>query len=368
MSQSQLGFWSKYGQSEGRLSDCPFTDVLEKTDSACYEIVTPYEAFHCHHPLLAKELVDIKGVSFDNVVAKDIPTPQLPDFIPQISPNSSKLISLVDFPYVAVTLNKIIDKKSFTVDGNIRKRLGILPTTKLILLSYTLDSPLQKIWEGRKHLIPDLAKCGFDLVTGFDYSLWGDQPHAEKKINLKRSLITYEMLQNAGIPAIPHIYWDDNKDLRRWGKWLSNNGSVKDLAICLEETTRESDWKNTIRDLAFFTTLIDSDINFLITGPSTAAKIADLGAILPNYTLTNGNCLQKSVCYQLISEKGPTKDAHAIPLDLILNTNFTFYDRLVRESKERKNDTQTKAPSKIENMNILLLSNNKTVTTNSLAI
>ena len=333
--RKQLSFWSLNGNISGRLSDCPVTDYLEDGDSACYFFGGKHQCLHCNHPDLAAHLADVKGLDFENVDAKSVSLPQLPEFVPSVSSGSRYIFDKFSPPFVAVTLDKVINSKTLEVTDNIHRKIGLPEESKVLLLGYCNDELLEKIWNKRHQVLPKIASLDFDVMTALDYSVFLNQPHIHSLWNIKRSLITYEMLQKINIATIPHIYWLGNKDLCRWINWLRKRVCVKTVAICLSLIENDL-WEDTISDLDFFRKTINPDTHFIITGVASRARITDIVKTLPNVSITNGVCYAKSVSKEKIVD-GRTIQVLVPPF----RENFNYYVGLIKNKKARNQSKQS---------------------------
>lgn len=340
MGIKQLGLW------DNRSDKCPFVELLEDDDNHCFSFGQPeggYEVIAEDTPFFANILAEIRNVGFNDISVKPTPSFEMPSFIPNVKRGSQKILQGNIPPVVAISLSNIISPKELSMPtGDIRSKFGIHPKSKVLLLCYAKDGLIEKLWGQRKEIFRKIASLKFDLVTAVNYSIWLNQPHAERLINPKRSLMTFQELQKLGVPAVPHIYWTGKKDLMRWSDWLKNNQGVNTIAINLQ-TERERGnviWNQTLEDLKFFVSILSRPIHFLITGPSEPERIRQLQNILPNFTLTNGSCARKATSGFLIKEdQGSLRYEHnnKIPKNEILGKNIKFYKELMAEKLTEPN-------------------------------
>lgn len=334
MDIKQLGLW------DNRSDKCPFAELLEEDDNHCFSFGQPkggYEVIAENTPFFANWLADIGNVGFNNIEAKQTPLVKMPLFIPVVKRGSQKILNENIPPFVAISLSNIVSPKKLSMPtGDIRSKFGIDPRSKVLLLCYARDGLIEKLWPRRKEVFKRIASLGFDLVTSVNYSIWLNHPHAERLINLKRNLITFQEFQDLGVPTVPHIYWTGRKDLTRWRDWLANNKGVNIVAINLQ-TERERGniiWNQTLEDLKFFVSILDRPIQFLITGPSKPERVRQLQNILSRFTLTNGSCARKAASGYLIKEdQGSLRYEHnnEMPKNEILGKNIKFYEELMAE-------------------------------------
>lgn len=277
-------------------------------------------------------LRDVRGAGFNNISARSTPLIKMPVFIPTIGHGDKKLLCGNSLPFIAVSLQDILFPTKLSL-RNVQGRLSVDRGTKIILLCYARDRVLERIWLDRRAVFEKIAALRFDLVTALNYSVWLDHPHAERFINLKRSLITFEELQSVGVPTVPHIYWSGLKDLERWRDWLSANKCIQTVAINLQTERQRHIWTQTLNDLRFFVSILDRPLHFLITGPSQPYRIEQLQLVLPDFSLTSAVCARKAACGFLIEEK----DGHCIykfagnmPKNQILRENIKFYETIMK--------------------------------------
>lgn len=369
MGIKQLGLW------DNRSDKCPFVELLEDDDNHCFSFGQPeggYEVIAEDTPFFSNILAEIRNVGFNDISVKPTPLFEMPPFVPNVKRGSQKILQGNIPPVVAISFSNIISPKELSMPtGDIRSKFGIHPKSKVLLLCYAKDGLIEKLWSQRKEIFRKIASLKFDLVTAVNYSIWLNQPHAERLINPKRSLITFQELQELGVPAVPHIYWTGKKDLVRWSHWLKNNQGVMTIAINLQ-TERERGnviWNQTLDDLGFFVSILDRPIHFLITGPSKPERVRQLLGILPTFTLTNGISARRAASGYLIKEdRGSLRFEHnnAMPKNEILGKNIKFYEELMTEALPLPNTTIKPKRKEDTTKELLLLSHKALV--NNLAV
>lgn len=274
--------------------NCICADLLDPEDIACYGLGGghgKYQFLDESSPLVPRALADCQGLGFGTIRAKSLTTAHdLPGFVPVVTRGSNKLFESFTPPYVGVMIHDIITDK-LKVYPDIRKRMGIPAATKIILLAYGLDELIENIWPRHRQVFQQLLQSGIDLIAPINFSIWHNHPHLERLINVKRSLVVYETLQDLGFEAVPHMYFSGKADLGRWAQWLGDNPCVKMVAIDLQTigSNERALWCKTVEELAYFSTLLDRPLHYLISGPQTPGRVSDIfRALGPNVTLTNG--------------------------------------------------------------------------------
>lgn len=319
-----------------RSGECPFADLLDDNDNHCFSLGqhNGYEVISEDHPEFAQWLAEVRGVGFDDVRPSLIPNIELPNFIPTVTIGSKNLLKNNNLKFIAVSLRDIVSPQRLLIPDDIRERFSVGEDTKIILLNYAEDILIEKMWSKRKILFEKIASLNFDLVTAVNYSIWFDQPHAERLINMKRSLMTFEEMQSLGVPAVPHIYWTGQKDLQRWAKWLNKNQSVWCVAINLQTQRGRDLWDQTLADLRYLVSLLDRELHFIITGASKPERALQLKDLLQSLTITNGSCARKAASGYLIKKDNDkyTFEHSAAPKNQILDMNTKFYISLLGNS------------------------------------
>jgi|GEM_PF-1221403 len=290
-----------------RSNNCIVIDHIDDDDSHCSNFdmqKSGYAVIDENHPDVDLWLQEIDGLSLNTVVSSAAFMEKLPqNYIPVIPRHSGVILSKYEPPYIAVRLSDVVSQVNLNVIGSL-ERFKTSPDTKVILLCYGKDKLIEDIWPVRHLIFPEIAKLGFAAVTSVNYSVWDEQPHLERAINVKRSLKTYEEMQKIGIPVVPHMYWLGYKSLDNWLYWLSANKQVNTLAICMQTLRSKKDWQRAIKELTYFTENLERPIHFLITGASKPARIKQLKEIMPQMTLTNGSASRLALAHQSIMEYG----------------------------------------------------------------
>ena len=272
--------------------NCPFIEYLDSNDTRCYDLhpKSGYEVISENSIELPWWLSRIDGVGLENLSATATPDIKLPKFIPTIPDGSSSLMQNNSMDIVGVNLGKIISLYHNSKTRNIKDFLDVPSETRVVLFCYGKDKLIEDIWPKREEFYKWVEGLNFDLVTGINYSIWLDQPHAERLINIKRNLITFVEMQNLGIPAIPHLYWSGHADIDRIIDWLNSNSKIRLAALNLQTLKSNTDWQTFIHEFRYFAQKVDPKIHFIISGPSTLSRIITVAGILPNFSYTNTSC------------------------------------------------------------------------------
>jgi len=310
------------GLNDIKNPNCPFSDLLDKGDHHCYDTIQDpgYPVISESLPELSKWIGRAGGLGFSDLFVSPTPQTHLEDYLPTIPASSKKIIGNNYIPVAGVNLQKIYHLYKKRSKKNIQNYLGLPATTNLILFNYAYDSIIEEIWADRKSFYGWISEKNFLLATGINYSIWLDQPHAERLYNLKRGLITFSEMQRYGIPAIPHIYWYGHRDIERLAGWLNNNPQIKSIALNMQTMKIKNDWEPYLDDLAYFTSRLENNVKYIVSGPSTKARITNIKEILKNVTLTNTTCaIRASSSCTMTSKDYDPRPKHKIFFDNIVN-------------------------------------------------
>lgn len=332
MTNNQLGLY------DAKSPTCLFAGYVEDDDHHCNDLgmgPVGYSVIAEDSPDIDRWLAEVRGVDIQDVSAKDIPIPALPDYIPTITKGSAKLFTKFSPSIVAVKLGDVVSMEELRVADSLVGRFGIPPGTQVLLQGYGKDRLLENIWPKRHEVFSKLASLGFCAVTGLNYSVWRSQPHAERLINIKRAHLTYQELQHLGVPAVPHMYWCGQINLEAWLRWLDNNPAVKVMAIDMQTMRSDDDWERALAELRYFVSRLGRPIHFLITGPYTPLRVAQIKQLLPSMTLTNGSPARKAFASHKMDADGFRVKSSYSKMDksLIFQHNTRLYQKMLQPKK-----------------------------------
>jgi Domain of unknown function (DUF4417) len=268
----------------GTLCDgCPWFEVCGAADSehACRSIVRTVEecgpgVLHPSDPATGRYLRSVGGPGFDTVPAEPVTVADLPGYLPQVR-TRSVLAGALDEPVYAVRVDVVIGRRARVLAAaELKTRIGLRPTRKLVLLLFGQDCVLERLWNDSPALLPQIAMAGYDLVVAPSYSTWTPRPRTEHLYNLKRSLIFYRALQRLGVPAAPRLAWVTEQDIRRYAAWVLANPAVELVGLDWMTYRADSDWQGQMEGLGLLDRLTGRRLRYLINGPTTTSRYADI--------------------------------------------------------------------------------------------
>lgn len=290
-----------------RRGDCPFHYRLEDDDFHCNAAgmnALGYDVTGEDSDDFALRLAEVNGVDFDDINITNPVNPTLPRYIPTIPKGSGKLFRSYAPEFVAVGLKDVVSAKELKVVTDIHKKLGVSKKTKVIFLGFGKDRLLELVWSPveRRRIFAEIAQLDFYAVIPPNYSIWDDQPHAERLINEKRSMIAYKELSELGAQVVPHVYWCGRKDLDEYIKFFDRHPDIKTFAIDMQTLGRQPDWQQAMADLGYFASKIGNDMRCVIVGPTTPLRINQIIRTLPGVTIVNSAAAQGAVRRRILRD------------------------------------------------------------------
>lgn len=322
-----------------RRPDCPFIDRLEEDDLHCNAAginARGYDLIGEDSDDFALRLAEVNGVDFDDIMIANPVNPPLPRYLPTIPSGSGKLFTEYTTEYVAVSFKDVISAKELRVARDIHAKLGVPRKAKVIVLGFAKDALLELAWPAadRHRIINEIKKLNIHAIVPPDYSVWANQPHTERLINQKKSMIMYKELIEAGLPAIPHITWHGRKDIDEHLRFLHRHPGIKTVAMDLQTLGREQEWQQLIADLGYFAAKGGNDICCLITGPSVQPRIEQIVRVLPNVTITNSAAAQKAVRRLLLNNDLSSSQMLGVDKTDLMRTNDAAIKAVVDRALE----------------------------------
>lgn len=224
----------------------------------------------------------------------------LPVFFPQLL-NGLEVPSVMDREAtIGVGIAKVltprgqVSRRALTVPygvHNVRTQWGISENATLICIGNTLDPCLERLWstqmetEDEPNIWGRIQTLGFDAATSLNYSLYLDRPRLEHLVNIKRSWLTVQrMQQTSGLIPIPHLQWATPLDMERQLDYALAQG-VHTLTLNLQMFRRQG-WEVVTEGLAMIRKQAP-DLRFLITGVAGLKRMTELAAALHPASFTN---------------------------------------------------------------------------------
>jgi hypothetical protein len=241
-------------------------------------------------------------------------------------------------------------KPDFATVESTRKYLRVDDTCNLLVVLNGKDKFLESFWAmDRQEAFHQLRKVGFSIGTAATYSIFDrtthntPTPYAHHAVMLMRhNQVLYE-LQQAGLCAIPNLYWNENdqRETKRWGEWLSANSQVHFVS---RDFTMNGHPKTMISKLDTLIRLFDTvgrSFHVLVvgTGPANAPvivrKLGEAGhssSIItssPIMDAQSNNRYRISADNRIIEEKPADR---SMPFDELIWHNLQLFEHALLQS------------------------------------
>ena len=176
---------------------------------------------------------------FDLINARRVPevaADALPSMVPLIEHSSARRGRL-NFPIVALPLYTLIDLGKATLKFKDREALaeqfGIDPHARIMVSGVGRDRKIERYWElsNRAELLAQLRSLGISLITPPNFSVLTDVPRTDNLHAMKRILITWVEMAEAGLPAALHVNARTERDYHRWAELIAARPEIQSIAV-----------------------------------------------------------------------------------------------------------------------------------------
>lgn len=232
---------------------------------------------------IAAWMTDVGGtLTFDDIaLAQRLPA-GLPRFIPQVESTAvAELDRGLGWSAYALGLRRVFSPATHTItpafrDTTARQRLGLSEGQRAVLVGYGEDPLVEAFWTRRHQLIAALADQQWDLVLCPNFSMYGNYPRAEMLLNFRRNLLIAAEMCQAGLAAVPNLYWFRLEDLTRYERWLDDT-RPQAVAVNLQTFRSEADWQSmALPGLTFLAGVLPDQTQMVVTGSSRPDRITTL--------------------------------------------------------------------------------------------
>jgi hypothetical protein len=188
-------------------------------------------------------------------------------------------------PVVAVTFGVLKDKIGITSRrAKPLTRILHLPAgTAAGILLFAKDDDLEDLWARRRAWAGRIAELHPAFVVAPDFSLWAGDHALATRYNLVRSVRFIELLQDRGLPVVPHFYWATPRDIRDIVTWIDEN-EPQTVAIdvqCMQRPT----WAF-LAELEWLRGQLRQPPDLLVAGLDIGRGLHAIAAVWPNIAMT----------------------------------------------------------------------------------
>ena len=234
---ASLGCWTcvDRGTCGGAHKDSDFfdcTDYCRCTDKASCDLVC-----RGNPAAFVARVREIGG--FDLATARrapEISVDPLPSMVPLIEHNSARRGRL-NFPIVAIPLYALIDLGNASLKFKDREALanqfGIASEARIVVSGVGRDSDIERYWglPNRAELLGQLQSLGIALITPPNFSVLTDVPRTDNLHAMKRILLAWVEMAEAGLPAALHVNARTERDYQRWAELIAARPEIQSIAV-----------------------------------------------------------------------------------------------------------------------------------------
>jgi hypothetical protein len=266
----------------------------------------------------------------------------LPPFFPQLLNGLEVPAMIAREPVVGVGIAKTltprgkVSRRAIPLrygPHDLRTQWGIGEETTVLCIGNTLDGYLEELWraQDKENVWGRLQALGFDAATSLNFSIYLDQPRLEHLVNIKRSWLTVQRMQEMSrLIPIPHLQWATPLDLERQLDYAQAQ-EFHTLTLNLQMWKRQG-WDTVAAGLAIIRERAP-DLRLLITGVAGLKRMAELAEALPRASFTNTTAHYLAQRYVRLRRDGTRliKEPVEGHPDLILAENVRLYREFLDE-------------------------------------
>jgi hypothetical protein len=217
------------------------------------------------------------------------PAFRLAPFVPQLLNRLEIPIPFRHLPDAAVAADKVLTPRGQVSKRALPRRPGpfslraqwrIDEGTRLICIGNCKDRFLESLWPVQQQdddLWLRARTLGFEFATSLNFSLYLDQPRLEHLVNIKRSWLTVQRIQQTStLIALPHLQWATRLDLERQLAYAQSQG-FHTMTLNLQMIKRQG-WGTVAMGLPDLHT---SGGRFLFAGVAGLRRMALLARLFP---------------------------------------------------------------------------------------
>lgn len=279
-------------------------------------------------------LLDVGGdIELDDTPWVHVPTPRVPAFVPVLG---GVVSPLPRWPIWGVRAQAFLSKDG----GAVQKRwlsgrtpqeiIGAPPDAAVALTLVGTDPLIERLWtmQWAGDLWAAIARAGFDLVIGPNYSVYGDHPRFEHRLNIKRSILAAYRMRLLGVPAVPSVYvwWKEDVDaLGRWARAVELDA----VAVNCQTFRSRREWDRAWTMLLLMKEALPGNVRWFFPGVSTRDRIAALRTFFPGCVIMSLWPYQLAVHGRRITPGGYVQ-RHLAQAAELLDENVRQFDALCR--------------------------------------
>ena len=263
----------------------------------------------------------------------------LPRFVPVVD-SASRCAELDDglgWAAYAARLPQVISARTGQVTPafagrTARQVMGLADDQHPLLLAYHQDQTAELVWSERHRLGRQLAGMGWSLMVGPDLSVYGSAPRFDQLLNMRRQLLLADLFNRMGVPSAPNLFWFRLEDLERLGDLLD---STRPAYVATNQQMNRSvkDWEQlTMPGLIWLAQGLPAETTVVVTGTTTAGKIADLAGLFPRLIIVSSQPVMLARKRAIMTGKGRHNLEGPVRVSDCFAANVRYYEQLIETS------------------------------------
>lgn len=228
-------------------------------------------------------LAEVRGLELGRTRLRPQERIHLPPVLAQV--DGSAACRGVHPPVVAVTFGVLKNKIGLKPRSPrlLNDILHVPPTTRAGVLLFANDSTLEDLWRDRRAWVDRLALLLPAFVVAPDFSVWADDHALATRYNLVRSVRFIELLQDRGLPTIPHFYWSTPRDLEAIAAWIDANAPE---AIAIDMQCMPRPPIDFLLELEWLRDHVSRPPTLLVAGIDAGSNMDTIRGVWPTVSMT----------------------------------------------------------------------------------
>ena len=244
------------------------------------------------YPKFGDALANIGGLQWDNIQGRAVDTTSFPSEINLVWNNRATIPPEIKQP-LAISPKEVFPSHNI-VKGlgcipvvDVRKKLGLPDTTRLWLSSGAIDPIIDWMWTNPVEVINAININRLEVLISPDFSTYGEQCPVSWRVSGKKSLILYSewaQLFPASILTIsmPNLFF-----VEQWAEWFNKNITTNCVSVNAQTWKSEKLFDSMFDLVGEFRSLVNRELHYIVSGPTTIVRIEKVRSILPNVTIVS---------------------------------------------------------------------------------
>ena len=228
-------------------------------------------------------LAEVRGLDLKATVLRPQARISLPRVLLQV--DGSQACRGVHRPTVAIAFGQLKGKVGLRARKPrlLTEMLHLPSWSRVGVMLFANDHILEELWRDRREWAQRLAQLGLAFVVAPDFSVWAGDQALATRYNLVRSVRFVELLQDRGIPTVPHFYWSTARDLEEIAAWIDANLPE---AIAIDLQCMPSVGEEFCGQLLWLREQLPKPPRLLVAGIDAGRRADRLAAIWPELSVT----------------------------------------------------------------------------------